>query len=126
MTANILTPGHIKVLEALNRDAWVTVGLLTSEALKGYKKELMPYEDRKYILDTIAMALGHVEVVPQESLDPTENLKKYHPDAMASGDGFEPVELAAMKKLKIDKIDVKLRGEKLKKYSSSKICQKES
>ena len=121
MTVNVLTPGHIKVLEILNKQGWVTVGLLTSDALKGYKKERMPYEDRKYVMDTVAMALGHIDVVPQDSLDPTSNIKKHGCTALASGDGFEDVELAAIKKLKLERIDVKLKGEKIKRYSSSKI-----
>lgn len=124
MTCNILTPGHIKVLEKLNKNGWVTVGLLTANALKGYKKELQPYEDRFYILETVAMALGNVDIVPQDSLDPTENIKKHGCTALASGDGFEPVEEKAIHKLKLERIDVKLKGETNKQYSSSKICQK--
>lgn len=121
MTANILTVGHIKVLEKLRDEGFVTIGLLTSKALKGYKKEAVPFEDRKYILETVAMALGNIDVVPQDSLDPTENIKRYKCHAIASGDGFEKAELAAIKKLKIEAINVRLRGEKTKLYSSSKI-----
>jgi glycerol-3-phosphate cytidylyltransferase-like family protein len=124
MTCNILTPGHIKALEFLNQKGWVVVGLLTEKALKGYKTELQPYEDRKYILDTVAMALGHIEVVPQDSLDPTENIKKHACDAIASGDGWEPAELKAIHKLKLTQINVKLRGEKIKKYSSTQIWKR--
>lgn len=123
MTANILTVGHIKVLEKLRDEGFVTIGLLTPKALKGYKKEVVPFEDRKYILETVAMALGNIDVVPQDSLDPTENIKRYKCDAIASGDGFEKEELAAIKKLKIEAINVRLRGEKTKTYSSSKILK---
>lgn len=126
MSARVLTVGHIKVLEALNKIGFVVVGLLTAKALKGYKQEIVPYEDRHYIMETIAMALGNVEIVPQNSLDPTYNIKKYKCTAIASGDGFEKEELAAIKKLKIQKINVRLEGETEKTYSSSKIlCQKE-
>lgn len=123
MTCNILTPGHIKVLEQLvsEIDNEVVVGLITSRGLKGYKKEITPFNDRRYILEVIAQALGYIEVVAQDSLDPTENIKKYKCDSLASGDGFEEVELQAIKKLGLKKINIKLKGEKKKQYSSSKI-----
>lgn len=121
MTANILTPGHIKCLETLSQKDWVIVGLLTSKALDGYKKEVVSYEDRKYILDTVAKAIGRVKVVPQDSLDPKENLKAYRCEFMASGDGFEDVEMEAMFELDVQPIHIKLDGETAKTYSSSKI-----
>ena len=124
MTCNILTPGHIQVLEKLIPKGFVTVGLLTSKALKGYKEELQPYEDRKYILETIMWSIGGFEVVPQDSLDPTKNIKEYNCHAMASGDGFEPIEEKAIHKLKLKKIHVKLKGEKEKTYSSSRVAAK--
>lgn len=124
MTVNILTPGHIKCLDELSRKYDVVVGLLSSKALKGYKKELMPYKDRRFVLDMIVRNFwADVWVVKQDSLDPTTNIKKYNCFAIASGDGFEPVELEAIKKLKITPINIKLRGEVKKKYSSSKICK---
>lgn len=122
MSCRVLTVGHIKVLESLIKQGFVTVGLLTAEAMKGYKDEVVPYKDRHYILETVAMALGNIDVIPQDSLDPSENLKKGY-DAFASGDGFEPVEEAAIKKFKLEKINVRLYGEKTKLYSSSKILK---
>lgn len=112
VTCNILVPGHIKALERLIKQGYVTIGLLTPEALKGYKKELMPYSDRKYILETIAIALGKIDVVPQDSLDPISNIRKYKCNAIASGDGWEESELKAIKKLKLKVIDIK-SGSKL-------------
>jgi hypothetical protein len=121
MTCNVLTPGHIFCLEKLIRMGFVNIGLLTPKALKGYKEERMPFEDRKYILETVAIALGSIDVHPQDSLDPTENIKRLKCNALASGDGFERVESSAIKKLKLKQIDIKLPGEINKKYSSSKI-----
>ncbi len=122
MSCRILTAGHIKVLETLNQQGFVTVGLLTGKALKGYKEEILPFAQRKYILETVAMALGGIDVVAQESLDPSENIRKYKPHALASGDGFEEVELKAIKKFKLEQLDVRLDGErgKMKTYSASK------
>lgn len=121
MTCNVLTVGHIKCLEWLTKRGFVTVGLLTAKGLKGYKKELMPYSEREYILEMIALCIGDIEVVPQDSLNPSANIKKYQCNALASGDGFEKVELAAIRRYNLKRIEVKLEGEKTKKYSSSKI-----
>jgi glycerol-3-phosphate cytidylyltransferase-like family protein len=124
MTCDILTVGHIKCLEHLAKRGRVTIGLLTEKGLKGYKQTAVPYKDREYILETIAIAIGNIDIVPQDSLDPTANLKKYKYDVIASGDGWEKKELEAIKRLKIKALDLKLRGEKTKQYSSSKIKQK--
>lgn len=76
------------------------MGLLTSKALKGYKKEKMKWEDRKFILSQITYA----DIVPQDSLDPTENIKLYKCNALASGDGFEKEEEEAIRKLGLTKL----------------------
>lgn len=121
MTCNILTKGHVLCLEYLKRHGSVTIGLLTAKALSGYKKEVMPFKERRYILETIALALGNIKVVPQDSLNPTDNIKKYKCNAIASGDGFEKEEMESIKKLKLQIINIKLRNEKTKMFSSSKI-----
>lgn len=123
MSCRVLTVGHIKSLEYLTQFGFVTVGLLTAKAMKGYKDEIVPYEQRKYILDTIALCVEDIRVVPQDSLNPISNIKKYGCNALASGDGFEEVELKAIKTLGLRKIDIKLKGEKSKKYSSSAILK---
>lgn len=125
MTCNILTPGHIRCLKFLNERFFVTVGLLTSKALEGYKKEIVPYEDRLYVLQHILEGIGKkddiIEIVPQDSLDPSEVIEKYNLTAIASGDGFEDVELSCADKYGLAQIHVHLGGENGKKYSSSKI-----
>lgn len=104
-TINVLTKGHIRLIEKLCMKDFVIVGLLTSKALKGYKKERVPYKDRKYILDRLDI-YGYM-VVKQDSLDPSENIIKYGCTAIASGDGWEKSELQAIKDLKIKKINIK-------------------
>lgn len=121
MTVNILTVGHIKCLEYLCSNGIVFVGLLTPKALKGYKKEITPYKDRKYILETLEIPFT---VVPQNSLNPEKNLQKYGCNFIASGDGWEKAELEAIRKLGIKIINIKLKGEKTKKYSASKLLNK--
>lgn len=119
MTANILTPGHIKCLEYLSEMGDVIIGLLTKKALLGYKKEMVSFNDRKFILEHLGYS-----VVAQNSLNPERNLKKYMCTHIASGDGWEQEEIEAIKKLNIQVINIKLKGEKSKKYSSSKILTK--
>ena len=119
MTANILTVGHIKCIEQLYKQGTLTIGLLTAKALEGYKKEVVPFEERRYILQSLNFPC--IWIVPQNSLDPTSNIIKYECEAIASGDGWEDVEEQAIKKLKLKKINIKLRGEIEKKFSSSKI-----
>ena len=127
-TINFLTPGHIRCLKWLisyknQKHPQIIIGLLTSKALKGYKKEIVPFRDRLEIMETIANGIRDrydmrcIRVVPQDSLDPSEIIRKYRPVAMASGDGFEKEELKAIKKWKLLKIHIKIP----KKWSSSKI-----
>ena len=118
MTMDLITVGHIKVLEWL-RDykhqshPQIIIGLLTDKALKGYKKNIVPFEERRYIVETLARGIRTkfnmpcCWVVPQDSLNPYKNLKKYKAVILASGDGFEKVEKEAAKKLgvKLLKID---------------------
>lgn len=100
---NVLVVGHIRLIKKLLEKGNVTIGLLTSKALKGYKKERTPYADRLEILESLCF---YMDIVPQDSLNPAKNLKKYKADALASGDGFEKVEIAAAKKLGVKLLSV--------------------
>lgn len=127
MTCEILTAGHIKIIKQLAMEDILMVGLLDENALKGYKEVVMSFEDREIILGAIKWV---DKLVRQSSLNPYENLVKYKPTHVASGDGWEKEELAAIKKAGCKIIDVRLPGEKKgqKLYSSSNIkilCQKE-
>lgn len=121
MSARVITPGHIKCLEVLTDMGFVTIGLLTKKAMKGYKKEVVPFSDRKYVLETIARGIGDIYIVPQNSLDPTENIKICRCTAIASGDGFNEAEQKAIKKLGLEVINIRFKKEVGKKYSSSKL-----
>jgi hypothetical protein len=122
-TCNILTPGHIQCFEYLSKRGPSIVGLLTAKALKGYKRELVPYKDREYIVKAILKGLKNIKVVPQGSLDPASNLIKYKCTAVASGDGFEAKEFNTIERLGLRIINIKLPGERKKRYSSTKICE---
>lgn len=108
MTANILTVGHIKALEMLVKEDFVRVGLLTAKALEGYKTELVSYDERKFILEAIIKGFEEredIQIVAQDSLDPSANIKKYRITSIASGDGWAEVELQAIQKYNLKRIE---------------------
>lgn len=92
--------GHLRAIRQCAKKGRVIVGLLDCPS---YKKTVIPYEERKEILE----ALPEVEqVVKQVSLDFSENLKKFKPDFVASGDGFEEVELKAIKNSECETLNI--------------------
>lgn len=123
VSCRILTPGHIQCLKYLKKRGKVVVGLLTKNAMKGYKSEGMSFKDREYVLKTVAQALGGIRIVAQNNLNPLWNVNKYKCNALASGDGFELGEEQAIKLMKLKRIDIKLKGERSKSYSSSAVAK---
>lgn len=119
MTADVITPGHIKVVQFCAQKGTVIIGLLTAKALEGYKTPVMTYAERKDILDGIK---GVEKVVPQINLNCTMNLFRYNVDYLASGDGFEEQEKRAAMIANCKLLDITLTGEdKGKLYSSSDL-----
>jgi len=87
MSADIIHNGHINVINEANKLGELTVGILTDEAIAGYKRfPLLPYEDRKLIVENIK---GVKEVIPQTTLDYEENLLKLKPDYVVHGDDWK-------------------------------------
>jgi len=96
MSGDLFHVGHLRAIKQCHKIGRVIVGLLTDTAVKPYKgKTIIPYEERKEILE----ALKEVwMVVPQNNLDPYENLIYYKPKYIVSGDGWEEKELDAAKR----------------------------
>ena len=65
----------------------VTVGLLTDKAIAEYKKlPLLNYNQRRQVV----VSLKYVkEVIPQDTMDYTPNLKKLRPDFVVHGDDWK-------------------------------------
>lgn len=118
MTCDILVVGHIRIIKKLQQKGDIIIGLLTEKALKGYKDNVTPYKDRFEILQALDF---DILVVPQDTLNPRDNLVKYGCDTLASGDGFENIESAACKELGIKKINVK-SGSKVHSSDIRKKC----
>ena len=78
MSADLLTPSHVSLIQEARAIGEVIVGLLIDSAIASYQRlPYMRYEQRKVVLEAIA---GVKEVVPQETLDYVPNLIKFKPD----------------------------------------------
>tara|TARA_B100001029_G_C15051381_1_gene450983 strand:+ start:677 stop:1963 length:1287 start_codon:yes stop_codon:yes gene_type:complete len=79
--------GHINILKKASKYGRVIVGLLTDKAIASYKRlPHFTYEKRKYILENLKYVS---EVIPQETLDYSKNLKKIKPDYVIHGDDWK-------------------------------------
>ena len=87
MSADLIHPGHMNILEEASKYGQVTVGLLTDKAIASYKRlPALTYEQRKKIIENIK----HVHnVIPQDTLDYTDNLKWIQPDYVVHGDDWK-------------------------------------
>ncbi len=86
MSADIIHPGHLNVIQHARALGKVTVGVLTDTAIASYKRlPYMTYEQRKFIIENLK---GVECVVPQEQLDYVPNLRKYRPDFVVHGDDW--------------------------------------
>lgn len=78
MSADLITPSHVELIQEARKLGEVIIGLLTDNAVAGYQRlPYMPYQQRKVVMENI---VGVKEVVPQETLDHVPNLMKIKPD----------------------------------------------
>ena len=86
MSADLIHPGHINILERAAELGEVTVGLLTDGAIASYKRlPHMTYEQRKTVVESLKAVK---RVVPQETLDYVPNLRELQPDYVVHGDDW--------------------------------------
>ena len=87
LAADILHQGHINILKTANKYGEVVVGLLTDQAIASYKNiPYLDYEKRKIIVENIKYVK---KVIPQNTLDHTENLMLLKPDFVVHGDNWK-------------------------------------
>ena len=87
ISADILHHGHINLIKKASEYGNLIVGVLTDEIVATYKRfPVLDYEQRTFIIKNID---GVSEVVPQDTLDYTSNLKKYMPDYVFHGDDWK-------------------------------------
>ena len=87
MSADLIHPGHLNILDQAAGYGEVVVGLLTDKAIASYKRiPFMDYGQRKRIVESIK---GVSRVVPQETLDYVPNLDKLKPAYVVHGDDWK-------------------------------------
>ncbi|ACL03024.1 phosphoenolpyruvate phosphomutase [Desulfatibacillum aliphaticivorans] len=87
MSADLVHPGHLNIINRAAELGDVTVGLLTDRAIASYKRlPFMTYEQRKTVVENLKNVKN---VVAQETLDYVPNLKEYKPDYVVHGDDWK-------------------------------------
>ena len=86
ISADLVHPGHLNIINQAKKLGEVTIGLLTDRAIASYKRlPFLSYKQRKIIIENIK---GVKEVVPQETLDYVPNLRKIKPNYVVHGDDW--------------------------------------
>jgi phosphoenolpyruvate mutase len=86
MSADLIHPGHVNVLQRAAELGEVTIGLLTDAAIASYKRlPHMTYEQRAAVVRSLK---GVSRVVAQETLDYAPNLQRLKPDYVVHGDDW--------------------------------------
>ncbi|MBN8675344.1 MAG: phosphoenolpyruvate mutase [Chitinophagales bacterium] len=87
MSADLIHPGHLNIINTGKKLGRVVIGLLTDKAIASYKRvPYLSFEQRKIIVENIA---GVSEVIPQETLDYSANLQKLRPAFVVHGDDWK-------------------------------------
>jgi len=87
MSADLIHPGHINIIEQAAKLGDVIIGLLTDKAIASYKRlPTMSFDQRLVVVQNLK---GVVDVVPQETLDYVPNLEKLRPDYVVHGDDWK-------------------------------------
>lgn len=87
MSADLIHPGHINLLNKAAKHGDVVVGLLTDEAIASYKRvPFLTYSQREMVIKNLK---GVVDVIPQKTLDYTENLINLQPQIVVHGDDWK-------------------------------------
>ncbi len=87
MSADLIHPGHLNIIKEASKLGDVIVGVLTDKAIASYKRlPTLKFEQRKLIIESIK---GVTEVVAQNELDYSVNLRKIKPDFVVHGDDWK-------------------------------------
>ncbi|KFL35890.1 phosphoenolpyruvate mutase [Arenimonas donghaensis] len=86
MSADLVHPGHLNILNEASKHGEVIVGLLTDEAIASYKRvPLMEFDQRRQVIENLKPVS---RVVPQSTLDYVPNLEMLRPDFVVHGDDW--------------------------------------
>ena len=85
-STDLLHSGHISLLRRARRLGKLIVGVLSDEAVAGYKRfPLVPFEERMALMRSLSMV---DRVVEQRTLSYRENLEALRPDYVVHGDDW--------------------------------------
>lgn len=103
ISADILHHGHINLIKKASEYGELIVGVLTDEAVATYKRlPVLDYDERSFIIENIT---GVKKVVPQNTLDYSDNLEKYKPDFVFHGDDWKEGIQSKIRQNVIDTLD---------------------
>jgi phosphoenolpyruvate phosphomutase / 2-hydroxyethylphosphonate cytidylyltransferase len=87
LAVDLVHPGHLNIINEAKKYGEITIGLLTDSAIASYKRlPYMSYEQRNIVIKNIK---GVSKVVPQHTLDYTDNLEALKPDFVIHGDDWK-------------------------------------
>lgn len=87
MSADLLHPGHLNIIQVGSKLGELTIGLLTDDAIASYKRlPLLEYSQREKIVSQVK---GVTFVMRQATLDYVENLRKLRPAFVVHGDDWK-------------------------------------
>ena len=86
MSADLIHPGHTNIISEAARLGEVTIGLLTDEAIASYKR--LPFLDYAQRENVVSAMKGVEKVIPQLTLDYSDNLRLLKPDYVVHGDDW--------------------------------------
>lgn len=86
LSADIIHPGHCRIIKKAAEIGKVTIGLLTDKAICSYKR--LPYMNYQERLEVISNLVDVDSVIPQDTLDYRSNLLKLKPDYVVHGDDW--------------------------------------
>ena len=85
-STDVIHSGHIAIIKKAQRLGKLIVGVLSDEAILGYKRfSLLPFAERKAMFENIA---GVWQVVEQKKLSYRENLERIRPTYVVHGDDW--------------------------------------
>ncbi|MDA8998139.1 phosphoenolpyruvate mutase [Gammaproteobacteria bacterium] len=87
MSADIIHSGHLNILKLASELGQVTVGVLSDSAIASYKR--LPYMNYEQRADIVSNLKTVSNVVPQLTLDYSDNLRALKPDFVVHGDDWK-------------------------------------
>ena len=87
MSADLVHPGHLNIINNGAKYGDVVIGLLTDEAIASYKR--VPYMNYDQRAEVISSIKGVSKVIPQNTLDYSKNLIELKPDFVLHGDDWK-------------------------------------